>query len=123
MQRDIQMAVEELKSAGMEDFLHQGLCQFDCDEDCSSRENCKCPKIKCTRVKKWTFVKKRIREKRCILVTKRIRLKKCISVTKYIRYDKKCYWTRKCICEKNVTFPHCNHHPAKCPDNPPCDDE
>ncbi len=149
MQRDIRKAVEELKSSGMEDFLHQDPCQFDYDEDCSPRESCKCPKTKCprvkkctfftkfthvkkftyitrytrVRVKKWTFVKKRVREKRCILVTKRIRLKKCISVTKCTRFNKKCYWTRKCVCEKTVTFPHCNHHPARCPNSPPCCDE
>lgn len=151
MNHDIQKAVEELKNAGMEDFLHQDPCQFDYDENCASRERDKCPKTRCThvkkctfvtrcthvkkytfitrytrvRVKKWTLVTKRIREKRCIFVTKRIRVKKCKFVTKCIRYDKKCYWTKKCICEKITTYPHCNHRTTRCPDEPdsPCYDE
>lgn len=123
MQRDIQKAVEELKSAGMEDFLHQDPCQFDCDEDCSSKESCRCPKTKCnhvkkwtfvskcTRIKKWTFVTKRIREKKCTFVTKRVRVRQRKCVTKCIRFEKECYWTKKCICKKNITFHRDNNKP------------
>ncbi|OUB33078.1 hypothetical protein BK737_11715 [Bacillus thuringiensis serovar palmanyolensis] len=137
MQRDIRKAVEELRSAGMEDFLHQDPCQFDCDEDCSSKKSCRCPKTKCTRVKKWTFVSKctrvkkwtfisrctrvrvkkwtfvtkRIREKKCTFVTKRVRVRKRKCVTKCIRFEKECYWTKKCICKKNITFHSDNIQP------------
>ena len=37
MKRDIRKAVEEIKSAGMEDFLHQDPSTFECDDDCSSK--------------------------------------------------------------------------------------
>ncbi|AZF88395.1 hypothetical protein P9C57_gp50 [Bacillus phage AP631] len=146
MQRDIRKAVEELKSAGMEEFLHQDPCQFDCDEDCSSKESCKCPKTKCVRVKKctfvskckrvkkctfvtrctrvrvkkWTFVTKRIREKRCTFVTKRTRVKKCTFVTKCIRFEKKCFWTKRCFCKKCVTFHHHNNQSSNCSGHPDC---
>ncbi len=36
MKRDIRKAVEEIKSAGMEDFLHQDPSTFDCDDDCTT---------------------------------------------------------------------------------------
>ncbi|MGA4466858.1 CotG/ExsB N-terminal domain-containing protein [Bacillus bombysepticus] len=108
MQHDIRKAVNELKSAGMGEFLHQDPAQFDYDEDCYSKKSCQCPKTKCTRVKKYTFFTRVTRVKKCKFVTKRIRVKKCKLITKCIRYDKKCYWTRKCVCKKTVTFPQCN---------------
>ncbi|MEH7814167.1 exosporium protein ExsB, partial [Bacillus toyonensis] len=43
MKRDIRKAVEEIKSAGMEDFLHQDPSTFECDDDhhkCTT--GCKC---------------------------------------------------------------------------------
>ena len=47
MKRDIRKAVEEIKSAGMEDFLHQDPSTFDCDDDCTTKiecgEDCNCP--------------------------------------------------------------------------------
>ncbi len=62
MKRDIRKAVEEIKSAGMEDFLHQDPSTFDCDDDCTTKiecsEDCNCPTTKCTRVKHCTFVTK-----------------------------------------------------------------
>lgn len=139
MNRDIRKAVEVLKSAGMEEFLHQDPCHFDCEENCSSKDSCTCPKTKCTfvkkwtfvsrcthvkkwtcvsrctrvRVKKWTFVTKRVREKQCKLITKRIREKKCKIVKKCVHFDKQCYWTKKCICKKNITFHPCNDQSNK----------
>ena len=62
MKRDIRKAVEEIKSAGMEDFLHQDPSTFECDDDCSSKvecsDDCNCPRTRCTRVKHCTFVTK-----------------------------------------------------------------
>ena len=62
MKRDIRKAVEEIKSAGMEDFLHQDPSTFECDDDCTTKiecnEDCKCPRTRCTRVKHCTFVTK-----------------------------------------------------------------
>ncbi|WP_033796084.1 CotG/ExsB N-terminal domain-containing protein, partial [Bacillus pseudomycoides] len=40
MKRDIQKAVEEIKSAGMEEFLHQDPSTFDCDDDHFSGHKC-----------------------------------------------------------------------------------
>ncbi|GEU01747.1 hypothetical protein TuanDB_39000 [Bacillus anthracis] len=60
MKRDIRKAVEEIKSAGMEDFLHQDPSTFDCDDDCTTKiecsDDCNCPRTRCTRVKHCTFV-------------------------------------------------------------------
>ena len=73
MKRDIRKAVEEIKSAGMEDFLHQDPSTFDCDDDCTTKiecgEDCNCPnkmhsretlyvRYKMYACKKWTFVTK-----------------------------------------------------------------
>ena len=62
MKRDIRKAVEEIKSAGMEDFLHQDPSTFECDDDCTTKiecsDDCKCPRTRCTRVKHCTFVTK-----------------------------------------------------------------
>lgn len=129
MKRDIRKAVEEIKSAGMEDFLHQDPSTFECDDDCSSKiecsDDCKCPRTRCTRVKhctfvtkcthvkkwtfvtkctrvrvqKWTFVTKVTRRKECVLVTKRTRRKHCTFVTKCVRFEKKFYWTKRCYCK------------------------
>ncbi|PGK37676.1 spore coat protein G [Bacillus anthracis] len=136
MKRDIRKAVEEIKSAGMEDFLHQDPSTFECDDDCSSKvecsDDCKCPRTRCTRVKhctfvtkcthvkkwtfvtkctrvrvqKWTFVTKVTRRKECVLVTKRTRRKHCTFVTKCVRFEKKFYWTKRCYCKKCEFFPH-----------------
>lgn len=129
MKRDIRKAVEEIKSAGMEDFLHQDPSTFECDDDCSSKvecsDDCNCPRTRCTRVKhctfvtkcthvkkwtfvtkctrvrvqKWTFVTKVTRRKECVLVTKRTRRKHCTFVTKCVRFEKKFYWTKRCYCK------------------------
>ena len=68
MKRDIRKAVEEIKSAGMEDFLHQDPSTFECDDDKFTHHTCttgckcttggKCPRTRCTRVKHCTFVTK-----------------------------------------------------------------
>lgn len=148
MKRDIRKAVEEIKSAGMEDFLHQDPSTFDCDDDCTTKiecgEDCNCPTTKCTRVKhctfvtkctyvkkwtfvtkctrvrvqKWTFVTKVTRRKECVLVTKRTRRKHCTFVTKCVRFEKKFYWTKRCYCKKCEFFP--NGHGGSCDDS--CDD-
>ncbi|MDH4422257.1 MULTISPECIES: exosporium protein ExsB [Bacillus] len=148
MKRDIRKAVEEIKSAGMEDFLHQDPSTFECDDDCSSKiecsEDCKCPRTRCTRVKhctfvtkcthvkkwtfvtkctrvrvqKWTFVTKVTRRKECVLVTKVTRRKHCTFVTKCVRFEKKFYWTKRCYCKKCEFFPH--GHGGSCDDS--CDD-
>ncbi|KEK24966.1 exosporium protein ExsB [Bacillus gaemokensis] len=132
MKRDIRKAVEEIKSAGMEEFLHQDPSTFDCDDDCFSKKecstDCRCPRTKCTRVKhctfvskctrvkkctfvtkctrvrvqKWTFVTKVTRVKKCTFVTKRTRVKKCTFVTKCVRFEKKFFWTKRCFCKKCV---------------------
>ncbi len=74
MKRDIRKAVEEIKSAGMEDFLHQDPSTFDCDDDCTTKidcsEDCNCPTTKCTRVKHCTFVTKCVRFEKEILLDK-----------------------------------------------------
>ncbi|MED0970952.1 exosporium protein ExsB [Bacillus paramycoides] len=124
MKRDIRKAVEKIKSAGMEDFLHQDPSTFECDDDKFSHHKCttgrKCPRTRCTRVKhctfvtkcthvkKWTFVTKVTRRKECVLVTKRTRVKKCTFVTKCVRFEKKFFWTKRCFCKKSVFFPHSN---------------
>ena len=40
MKRDIRKAVEEIKSAGMEDFLHQDPSTFECDDDKFTHHHC-----------------------------------------------------------------------------------
>ncbi|MBY0597900.1 CotG/ExsB N-terminal domain-containing protein [Bacillus bingmayongensis] len=104
MKRDIRKAVEEIKSAGMEEFLHQDPSTFDHDEDCG------CPKTKCTHVKKWTFV------------TKVTRVKKCKLITKCVRFEKKFYWTKRSFCKKSVFYRDhdcdCDHH-----EHSSCDDD
>ena len=147
MKRDIRKAVEEIKSAGMEDFLHQDPSTFECDDDCSSKvecsDDCNGPRTRCTRVKhctfvtkcthvkkwtfvtkctrvrvqKWTFVTKVTRRKECVLVTKRTRRKHCTFVTKCVRFEKKFYWTKRCYCKKCEFFPH--GHGGSCDDS--CD--
>ncbi|MEH7051596.1 exosporium protein ExsB, partial [Bacillus pseudomycoides] len=100
MKRDIQKAVEEIKSAGMEEFLHQDPSKFDCDDNKFSGHkcttSCKCPRTKCTRVKKCTFVTKCTRVKKCTFVTKRtrVRVQKWTFVTKCTRV-KKCTFVTK----------------------------
>ncbi|MED0995405.1 exosporium protein ExsB [Bacillus mobilis] len=120
MKRDIRKAVEEIKSAGMEDFLHQDPSAFDCDDDKFSHHRCttgckcttggKCPRTRCTRVKhctfvtkcthvkKWTFVTKctRVRVQKWTFVTKVTRRKECVLVTKVTR-RKHCTFVTKCI--------------------------
>ncbi|ACO26159.1 spore coat protein G [Bacillus cereus] len=148
MKRDIRKAVEEIKSAGMEDFLHQDPSTFDCDDDCNTKiecsDDCNCPRTRCTRVKhctfitkcthvkkwtfvtkctrvrvqKWTFVTKVTRRKECVLVTKRTRRKHCTFVTKCVRFEKKFYWTKRCYCKKCEFFP--NGHGGSFDDS--CDD-
>ncbi|MEY8347037.1 hypothetical protein AALF16_01770 [Bacillus cereus] len=63
MKRDIQKAVEEIKSAEMEEFLYQDPITFECDDDKSSGHKCttdgKCPRTKCTRVKKCVRFEKK----------------------------------------------------------------
>ncbi|PFN05005.1 CotG/ExsB N-terminal domain-containing protein [Bacillus cereus] len=127
MKRDIQKAVEEIKSAGMEEFLHQDPSTFEHDDDKFSchkcKKSCKCPRTKCTRVKKCTFVTKCTRVKKCTFVTKCTRVKKCTCVTKCtrvkkctfvtkcVRFEKKFYWTKRSFCKKSVFFPDhdCDH--------------
>ncbi|MDA2168062.1 exosporium protein ExsB [Bacillus cereus] len=120
MKRDIRKAVEEIKSAGMEDFLHQDPSTFECDDDKFTHHNCttgckcttggKCPRTRCTRVKhctfvtkcthvkKWTFVTKctRVRVQKWTFVTKVTRRKECVLVTKRTR-RKHCTFITKCI--------------------------
>ncbi|MGE7633936.1 exosporium protein ExsB [Bacillus paramycoides] len=120
MKRDIRKAVEEIKSAGMKDFLHQDPSTFECDDDKFSHHKCttgrkcttrrKCPKTRCTRVKhctfvtkcthvkKWTFVTKctRVRVQKWTFVTKVTRRKECVLVTKRTRV-KKCTFVTKCV--------------------------
>lgn len=151
MKRDIRKAVEEIKSAGMEDFLHQDPSTFECDDDCSSKKGCrdkfKCPKTrcthvkrctfvtKCTRVKKFTFVTtctrvkhctfitKVTRRKKCVFVTKCTRVKHCTCVTKCIRFKKKCFWTKRCVCKKSVFFPHKHSCHESCDHRKDCHDD
>ncbi|PHB73966.1 spore coat protein G [Bacillus toyonensis] len=120
MKRDIRKAVEEIKSAGMEDFLHQDPSTFECDDDKFSHHKCttgckcttggRCPRTRCTRVKhctfvtkcthvkKWTFVTKctRVRVQKWTFVTKVTRRKECVLVTKRTR-RKHCTFVTKCI--------------------------
>ncbi|PGA20001.1 CotG/ExsB N-terminal domain-containing protein [Bacillus pseudomycoides] len=125
MKRDIQKAVEEIKSAGMEEFLHQDPSKFDCDDNKFSGHkcttSCKCPRTKCTRVKKCTFITKCTRVKKCTFVTKRTRVrvqkwtfvtkvtrvKKCTFVTKRTRV-KKCF-CKKCVFIRNHDKKSCDH--------------
>ena len=62
MKRDIRKAVEEIKSAGMEDFLHKIQVLLNAMMICSSKvecsDDCNCPRTRCTRVKHCTFVTK-----------------------------------------------------------------
>ncbi|HEK9100451.1 spore coat protein G [Bacillus pfraonensis] len=104
MKRDIRKAVEEIKSAGMEEFLHQDPSTFDCDDDCHSKEDCGCPRTKCTHIKKWTFVTKVTRVKKCTFVTKITRVKKCKLITKCVRFEKKFFWTKRSFCKKTVFY-------------------
>ena len=108
MKRDIRKAVEEIKSAGMEDFLHQDPSTFECDDDKFTHHHCttgckcttggKCPRTRCTRVKHCTFVTKCTHVKMDIcyemytctcskwtFVTKVTRRKECVLVTKRTR--------------------------------------
>ncbi len=121
MKRDIRKAVEEIKSAGMEDFLHQDPSTFEYDDHSSQkcdkhsrghqcRKKCRCPRTKCTHVKHCTFVSKCTRVKHCTFVTKRTRVrvqkwtfvtkctrvKDCKFVTKRTRV-KKCTFVTKCV--------------------------
>lgn len=122
MKRDIQKAIEEIKSAGMEEFLHQDPTSFECEEEHSSHDRCsnkrsnkkefRCPKTKCTHVKKCTFVTKVTRVKKCTFVTKVTRVKKCTFVTKCVHFQKKCFWTKRCFCDKCVS--HRKHDKCSC---------
>lgn len=75
MKRDIQKAVEEIESAGMEEFLHQDPIS---NHKCTT--GCKRPRTKCTRVKKCT------------------RAKKCTRVKKHDHDKKSCHhsWVDDC---------------------------
>ncbi|KAA0780007.1 hypothetical protein DN406_32875 [Bacillus sp. BB56-3] len=115
MKYDIKKAVEVIKSAGMEEFLHQDPSNFHCEDCPSSQNDCKCPKTKCICIKKFTFVSRctRVRVRKWTFVTKRIREKKCKLVKKCIRFDKQCYWTKKCICKKNISFHEYDNKPNR----------
>ncbi|HDR7795407.1 TPA: spore coat protein G [Bacillus luti] len=117
MKRDIRKAVEEIKSAGMEDFLYQDPSNFECDDDCSSKiecnDDCKCPRTRCTHVKHCTFITKCTHVKKWTFVTKctHVRVKKCgctrgkkwTFVTK-VTHRKECVLVTKCTHVKHCTF-------------------
>ncbi|WP_459501176.1 CotG/ExsB N-terminal domain-containing protein [Bacillus sp. C1] len=136
MKRDIQKAVEEIKSAGMEEFLHQDPSTFEYDDD-SSKYDCKssrkkhnrksshkkhdcksdhkCPKTECIREKKCTFVTECNRVKKCTFVTKRthVRVQKWTFVTK-VTHEKKCKFVTERKRVKKCTFvTKCVRHEKK----------